>query len=363
MISGVYCLDPLPQTKVSFGQRYPRWPLFFCGVAFEPDGPAHRPLAGPMGAHSENRAGILAIVIGMVLITVNDSLVKSLSGDYALHQIIMARATIGGVILLGAVFAMGGLPILRITRPWLHATRSLMVVLANMFFFLALAVMPLAQVTALFFIAPLAITVMSVLFLGMTVGPHRIGALIVGFAGVLLMAGAEVLGAGGAGWAVLLPLLSALAYAWMQILTRALGPEAHPAAMAFYIQVGFFVVCVAFFICAGDGRYAPSPDAPVLHFLLRAWVWPEASDLWRFLAIGVVIAGVSWFMTQAYRLAEPATVAPFEYIAMPLATIWGIVFFAEFPGPTVWLGMVMIAGAGLYIVWRERKSPRGEKSS
>lgn len=309
-----------------------------------------------MGNTAENRSGIISILIGITLITVNDSFIKSLSGGYALHQIVMFRATIGFVILAILVAFMGGVKILLVQRPWMHAMRALMVVISNLCFFIALVVMPLAQVTALFFIAPLLITLMSVAFLGLSVGPHRIGALVIGFAGVLVMAGPEVLDAQGAGWAVLLPIAAATTYAILQILTRALGPTAHPAAMSLYIQVGFLVVCIGFGLVAGDGKFITEGMHPSLNFLLRAWVMPEVGDLWRLCAIGVIIAGVSWFMTQAYRLADPSTVAPFEYIAMPLATLWGILFFDEIPGPTIWAGMVMIAGAGLYIVWRERKS-------
>lgn len=327
-------------------------------VAFRPDPAVGVRNTEPMGNSVENRAGIIAILVGMTLITVNDSLVKSLSGGYPLHEIILFRAAIGFVILAGLVGFMGGLRILAVERPMMHACRALMVVISNLCFFIALVVMPLAQVTALFFIAPLLITLMSVAFLGLTVGPHRIVALIVGFAGVLVMAGPEVLNAGGAGWAVLLPIAAATTYAVLQILTRTLGPTAHPAAMALYIQVGFLVVCIGFGLVAGDGKFVTPDMHPSLNFLLRAWVVPEVADLWRLVAIGVIIAGVSWFMTQAYRLADPSTVAPFEYIAMPLATLWGILFFGEIPGPTIWAGMVMIAGAGLYIVWRERKSAR-----
>lgn len=309
-----------------------------------------------MSQQTENRAGIIAIVIGMTLITMNDTLVKSLSGSYALHQIMLVRGLIGFGLLAALVGVMGGPRILRTRRPGMHALRASMVVISNLTFFTALAAMPLAQVTALFFIAPLLITLMSIVFLGMRVGPHRILALCVGFVGVLVMLGPELWRPAGAGAAVFLPLLAALSYSVLQILTRKLGPEAHPAAMSIYIQAAFILVSAGFYLVAGDGRFASAASHPSFEFLLRAWVWPLAGDLWRFGLIGVLIAGISWFMTQAYRLAEPASVAPFEYVAMPLAALWGFLFFEETPGPSIWIGMTLVAGSGLYVVWRERKS-------
>ena len=82
--------------------------------------------------HAQNRAGIVAIVVGMTLITVNDTLVKGLSGGYPLHQIIMARALIGALILAVVVALMGGVRLLRIRQPVLHAVRALLIVLERL---------------------------------------------------------------------------------------------------------------------------------------------------------------------------------------------------------------------------------------
>ena len=97
---------------------------------------------------------ILFVVIGMACISVNDLLVKQLSDGYPLHQIIFVRSGIGIVFSLVMVQVEGGWGILRTDQPWLHATRGLMLVIANMTFFLALAVLPLADATALFFCGP-----------------------------------------------------------------------------------------------------------------------------------------------------------------------------------------------------------------
>ena len=112
----------------------------------------------------ENRAGlgILFVVLGMFCISLNDVMIKEFSGDYPLHQIVFARSGIGIMFSLVLVQMEGGWGILKTRRPGLHMLRGLLIVIANMTFFLALAVLPLADATALFFAAPLFITVLSI---------------------------------------------------------------------------------------------------------------------------------------------------------------------------------------------------------
>lgn len=309
-----------------------------------------------MSDHLNTRAGIFAIIAGTILITVNDSLVKGLAEGYALHQIVLARSFGGTVIMLAFLPWVGGWSVLKTDKPVAHTARALLLVIANMTFFVSLAVMPLAQVTALFFIAPMLIALLSVFFLGQPIGWHRSIAIAVGFMGVLVMLGADLWQDTGVGWALCLPLIAALAYASMQVMTHSLGAKAHPVAMVVYVQACFVVVSFFFWVAAGDGRFVSDVMHPSLYFLLREWVWPAASDLWLFVILGPVIASVAWFMTQAYRLGDPSAIAPFEYVALPFAVLWGYLFFGEIPSASLWLGMVLIAGAGIYVFWRERKS-------
>ncbi|MGB1390929.1 MAG: EamA family transporter, partial [Paracoccaceae bacterium] len=136
---------------------------------------------------SPSTAGILFIMAGMAAISVNDMMIKQLSGGYPLHEIVFARSFIGLLFSLIIVQIEGGFSILKTRQPGLHAIRGMLVVISNMTFFLALATLPLADATALFFVAPLFITVLSIPLLGEKVGPLRIGAVVVGFVGVLLM--------------------------------------------------------------------------------------------------------------------------------------------------------------------------------
>ena len=135
----------------------------------------------------ESRKGILYILAGMAAISINDVLIKQLSGGYALHQIVFTRSAIALVFTLILVQIEGGFAILKTRHPVLHSLRGLMLVISNMSFFVALSVMPLANVTALFFAAPLFITLLSIPVLGEKVGVMRLGAVVVGFVGVIIM--------------------------------------------------------------------------------------------------------------------------------------------------------------------------------
>ncbi len=305
------------------------------------------------------RKGIFFILLGMLAISVNDMLIKQLSGDYPLHQIVLTRSVIGISVSLTILQFEGGFAMLRTDRPGLHLLRGLLVVFSNLAYFAALSVLPLAETTTAFFVAPLFITLLSVPLLGEKVGWRRLAAVVLGFAGVLVMfqPGAR---AGGLALNLVLglPVLAAATYALMQILTRKLGARSPAAAMAVYIQGTFLLVSLGFWIIAGDGRYARGLDSEILQFLLRPWRWPDTADLKWFALLGAVSGVIGYSLSQAYRSAAAATIAPFEYTALPLAIFWGWAVFADWPDARGLLGAALIAGAGIYVFWREGRAPR-----
>lgn len=315
-----------------------------------------------MTASPQNVPGlaILFVLFGVFCISINDMLIKQLSGDYPLHQIVFVRSGIGILFSLLIVQFEGGWGILRTDRPWLHALRGLLIVIANMTYFVALAVLPLADATALFFAAPLFITLLSIPVLGEKVGLMRLTAVAVGFAGVVVMQRpwADTSTLDVSRIVLLLPVLSALTYAMNQLLTRKLGVASKASAMAVYIQGTFILTSVLFYIVAGDGRFAEDATNKSVIFLLRAWVWPANSDMWVFAGLGVNSAIIGYCLSQAYRLADAATVAPFEYVGLPLAVIWGFVIFGDIPVLEVWVGIALILGSGLFVFLRERQKAR-----
>ena len=95
-----------------------------------------------------------------------------------------------------------------------------------------------------------------------------------------------------------------------------------------------------------------------MQFLLRAWVWPAPGDGWIFVGMGLNAAVIGYCLSAAYRMADAATVAPFEYMGLPLAVFWGFMIFGDLPAWEVWIGIALILGSGLFVFLRERQKTR-----
>lgn len=311
--------------------------------------PQHRPAAG-----------IAFILVAMLAISVNDMLIKKLSGAYPLHELVFVRSTIGIVFSLLLVQLEGGFQILRTSTPALHALRGLLIVFSNLAYFAALAVISLTEAMAVFFVAPLFITLLAVPVLGEKIGLWRLSAVVVGMVGVVIMLRP---------WEssdaipynrliLLLPVFAAFTYALNQVLTRRLGVSSKASAMAVYIQAMFILVSALFFAFAGDGRFAQGVDNASIQFLLRAWIWPVGGDIWLFLGLGLNSAIIGYALSAAYRLADAGTIAPFEYVGMPLAVFWGWAMFGDLPDLVVLGGVTLIIGSGLVVFIREHLKER-----
>jgi len=217
--------------------------------------------------------GALSALIAVFCFSVNDMAIKFLSDGYALHQIVLIRSMIGIVFLLCVVVPLtGGLGALRTRRLGMHFLRGGCVVFANLTFFLGLASLPLAEGVAIFFVSPLIITVFSVIFLRETVGPWRWAAIAVGLVGVVVVLRP---GTDAFRLAALLPMVAAVGYAALHMLTRYIGRTESAAAMSFYIQLTFIMVSAGFGLAFGDGKFAGSSD-PSIAFMFRAWSWPPS---------------------------------------------------------------------------------------
>ncbi|KPA23746.1 Riboflavin transporter [Shimia sp. SK013] len=297
--------------------------------------------------------GPLSAIIAVFFFSLNDAAIKFLSGDYALHLIVLFRSLIGlGILLIVIVPFQGGFSVLRTKRLGMHLLRGLCVVAANTTFFLGLAVLPLADAMAIFFVSPLLITAFSALLLGEHVGPRRMAAVSAGLIGVLIMIRP---GADEFNVALLFPFAAAFAYAMLHVLTRKIGNTESAATMSVYIQIVFVIVSSIVGLTLGHGAYEGS-GPEITDFLLRAWHWPDSGDYWILALLGVASAMGGFFISQAYRISEASMIAPLEYIAMPMGVAFGVVIFGEWPAPTTWIGMVLIIGSGLFVFWREART-------
>lgn len=302
--------------------------------------------------HNPKLTGIfLALGAGLTL-SLNDLAIKALSGSYALHQVILIRALIGMALVLAVIRLSGtGFRQLRTRRPRAHLFRVSIILVSNVTYFLGLAALPLADAVATAFIAPVLVTLMSAVLLGEKVGPHRWGAVLVGMLGVVVMVRP---GAGMIQPAAVLVLISALCYAGSHMMTRRMKDTETAMTFAFYGQSGFILVSLSMGLWVGDGHLSGS-DNVSLAFLFRPWVIPAITDWWAFAATGLAVSIGGMMLTQAYRTNAAALVAPFEYIGMPMAIVWGVAVFGTWPDRTAWLGIALICGAGLYTLWRETK--------
>lgn len=303
--------------------------------------------------------GSLCALAAVFCFSVNDVSIKFLSGGYALHEVVLIRSAIGMTVLFAILVPLTGeRAIWRTNRLGIHIIRGLCVVFANMTFFLGLAALPLAEGVALFFVSPLIITVFSVIFLKEFVGPRRWVAVGFGLLGVLIVLrpGSEVFQV-----AAFLPIAAAFGYAGLHILTRLIGKSESALTMTFYIQITFVVVSSGLGLSFGDGSLAGSENAS-LAFMFRQWVMPVGLDWIILVLVGTTSALGGFFISQAYRVAEAGVVAPFEYVAMPLAVLWGVMVFDEWPDLIAVLGILLIIGSGLFMIWREAGSRETEVS-
>jgi len=300
--------------------------------------------------------GISCAVTGVVAMSIMDVVIKWLSPVYPLHEIVLVRTLIALLLTLIMVHFEGGLGLLRTKRPGLHAVRGLMIAVANMTFYLALAVMPIADAAALFYVAPLLITALSVPLLGEKVGPRRWFAIFIGFVGVILMSG---VGTSTFKVTAILPLIAALAYAMTQLMTRKLGGTEKASVMAFYVGVVFLIVSVLFGMVFGDG-FLEAAGGPHLTFLLRAWHWPDMDAIILMVFAGVLVAIVTYLLTQAYRVSEANLIAPFEYIVLPMAIVWGYLLWDDVPTFKTIAGIILISGSGVYVFVHEHITRKNE---
>ena len=315
------------------------------------------PQPGTGDSSSRPAAGIGFLLLGTTLFPIQDVIIKSLSDGYAVTQIVVMRGLFALPMVAVAVRWENRSWRLRVGPIGLQMARSAAAFTSYVMYYMALATIGLAQTSAVTFSTPIFVTILAPLFLGERIGWPRWLAVSVGLVGVLVIVrpGSAVFEP-----AVILALLAAVSYASAIILTRKLGPHTNGGSMT--------LISVVFFIAAGLALglvvtpFESSSAHPSIAFLFRDWIRPDGSDWLLLMGIGA-ISGVGFFaLSQAYRLAEASLVTPFEYTYLPWAVLWGWVFFDALPDTATWIGLVLIVGAGLGIVYREaRLAGRGRR--
>jgi drug/metabolite transporter (DMT)-like permease len=279
--------------------------------------------------------GIGLVLLASVFLTSADMVSKLLTLEIPPLQVTWLRYGTFTAIMLAIVWRRGGLERLRTQRPVLQFLRGVGVLASSVLFVMALKYMPLADATATGFVAPLFVTALSIPILRETIGWRRWSATLVGFVGVLI-----VVRPGGAGFQIasLLAVASALAWAFAMIMTRMMSRTESPLTTLTYSAIiGLGLTSLAM----------PFLWGPVTPAILLMGLFVGASS-----TVG------HWLIVLAYRHADASLLAPFSYIQLLWATLFGLVVFAVLPDLWTLVGAVIIAGSGLYTAHRERVRAR-----
>ncbi|HUN48509.1 MAG TPA: DMT family transporter [Stellaceae bacterium] len=296
--------------------------------------------------------GMLSVAFGVSIFSLQDAIVKGLSDTYPVHEIVVLRSCVALPILVAVVLLLDARA-LKIRRTGLHLLRGLALYLSYTAYYLGLARLPIAESVALYFTAPFFVASLSLPMLGERVSLRSWASIIVGFGGVLVVARPSTALFEPA---VLLPIVSALAYAISAVLTRRLGTTESGGALAISATLVYIVAGGATALGLSGIEVAGDAHRSV-RFLLMPWSWPGAADALLLAACGLIAAGGFFFLAQGYRLAEANRAAPFEYAALPWGILWGYLFFANLPDVATLVGAVVIIGAGLYTLQRQPEPP------
>jgi drug/metabolite transporter (DMT)-like permease len=305
---------------------------------------------------STRLAAVLWLVAGVFTFSLQDIVIKTVSGSYPVHEVIFTRGVAAIPFILAMVHRSGGLATIRSPRYGALTFRGVLLLWSYTSYFLAFPVMKLADIIALYATVPLFVTALAGPVLGERIGWDRWIAVLVGFAGALVM----VQPSGGVFEAAsLLPIFSAFAYASAQILARRIGLEDSAAVMSFYQNLLYLVAAslLAMAVTAWGGDYEGHKS---LVFLLRQWQTPSLLDLALIAACGPIAAIGMTMLGEAYRLEEANVVTSFEYTNLIWGTIWGYLIWAEAPGMNSIVGAALIVGAGLFLVLFAKRSGRAD---
>lgn len=284
------------------------------------------------GIHDRPLAGIAHMTAGAIALSGIDLVSKFVVAEMPVVQMLALRAVFVMLILAPLFWREGGLALFRTRRLAGHLLRFGCMFVSVLCFFEALRVLPLAMVVALGFSAPIFITALSMPMLREPVGLRRWAAVLLGFAGTLVVVNPA---AGPFSAVALLPVVAALGWAVGQVMVRRLATTESDATIMLYLNTGMAVG-----LCAiAPFFWAPAaPGAYGLCFVL-----------------GVFMVAAQWLIMRAVRLAPVAVVTPFQYLELPLAVAFGWLLWREWPGAHVFAGAAMIVGSGLFVAWNERR--------
>ncbi len=269
------------------------------------------------------------MLLTMLLFVSMDTAAKQLTQSYPVLQVVWARYLFHALLL--AIYLNRRIPgLMRTQRLGIQLFRSLLLLITTLLFFTGISLIPLADASAIMFVAPIIVTALSMPLLKERVGPRRWAGIVIGFIGALIIIrpGGDTLQL-----AALLPFGAACCYAIYQIITRSLSHSDPPlTTLAYTALVGAVVMCLA---------------------VPFDWRTPDTTG-WLLMILVGFLGGVSQFtLIKAFQAAPAATVTPFSYSSLVWATLFGFLVFGDLPDRWTIVGAIVIAASGLYIFHRE----------
>ncbi|NBZ89076.1 DMT family transporter [Stagnihabitans tardus] len=274
--------------------------------------------------HAKTLIGIFFMLGAMGVLPMIDVIAKYLGQNgIPVLQIVWARLALGALVTLPAAARRGGLVP---ERPWLHTARACLLMAATFLFFSALKFLPIADALAIFFVQPLVLTALSPFVLGERVSLRRWIAVGVGFVGTLIIIRP---GMGAFNPGSLLALGSGTALALYLLMTRKISGQAPAIVTTFQTNAigGLIASALVGFV----------------------WVAPTASQWGLFLALAVIANLGHWMIVKAYDHAEASLLAPLAYTEMVTSTIFGLLFFGDFPDGWTFAGVGILIACAIYI--------------
>ena len=308
---------------------------------------ANSPMINPTTSTSSSDSILtgVTLMLGFCLTApLPDVAAKLASSSVPVGQIAAVRYIVQCVIMAPFIWIMG-LSLRVARRQWLAlVSRATLLLFATFSLIAAIRIMPLADALAIVFVAPFIVLLVGKFYLGEDVGPRRVGAALVGFVGVLFVIQPSFAAFGAV---ALIPLATAVTFAFYILVTRGLSRQIHPVTLQFHTGLVASLFCIPILILAhGSGSEFFDP------------VWPTKIAWLLLLGAGFFGTLSHLMMTYALSLAPSATLAPLGYFELPVATFFGYLVFNDFPNTLSLIGITIIIGAGLYMIHRERVTAR-----
>ncbi|MCV3737485.1 DMT family transporter [Rhizobium sp. TRM96647] len=291
--------------------------------------------------------GMALMAFAMTILPGMDAIAKYMATYEGMSpgQVTFYRFFFQLVCTLPLLLTVMGRDAFRAKRPWMNLLRGVLHGAASLLFFVAVKYMPLADVFAIYFVEPFMLTAMSAVFLGESVGWRRWLAIAVGFCGALIVIQPSF---AIFGWTALLPVACAFLYTLYLFLNRAIGEGDSPLTMQTISGFGGMMFMA--------GALAVGNGSGLENFALSLPQSPLALGL--LLILGSLSGYAHLLVVRAFRMAPLSLLAPFQYFEIISATILGYALFGDFPNLWKWVGIAIIVGSGLFIIWRERMAAR-----